>query len=201
MTKSTFGLGTTVCNILWGQTLLIASAKSFTLKGFKSQIFSRSNLFFGEPTNGLLFFSLWPKYFRLKHKSLMTVWLNGWVLVYMQSLKSFIFFWFNSFWIWQPLIGIACTCKIGQPDSNCSFNTIHCSWNLTTFFSYTSHAHAMTGLYFCSFFKYYPKFVEWILYWLRFSAFSSDDTVFTSWKIMVLQMLNPSWFIVALLFL
>ena len=36
LTKSTFGLGTAVCNILLGETLLRASAKSFILNGFKS---------------------------------------------------------------------------------------------------------------------------------------------------------------------
>ena len=33
LTKSTFGLGNAVCNILWGETLLIAAAKSFILNG------------------------------------------------------------------------------------------------------------------------------------------------------------------------
>ena len=57
-TKSSFGVGTGVCNIIWGETLLIASAKSFINNGFKSQFFRGSNLFFGEATKGLFFSSL-----------------------------------------------------------------------------------------------------------------------------------------------
>ena len=56
--KSTFGLGTAACNILLGETLWIASAKSFILNGFKSQFFSGSNLFFSEATNSVFFSSL-----------------------------------------------------------------------------------------------------------------------------------------------
>ena len=56
LTKSTFGLGTAVCNILWGETLLLASAKPIILYSFESQFFSRSNLVFGEAFNGLFFF-------------------------------------------------------------------------------------------------------------------------------------------------
>ena len=112
----------------------------------------------------------------------------------------FFLFRFNSFSIWQSFIGIACTGEIGQTDSNCSFNTIHCSCNMVTCFSHTSHTSAVAGPYFCCLFKYDLKFVEWVLYWLRFSIFSSGDTVFTSWKIMVLQRLKPFWFIVTVCF-
>ena len=84
---------------------------------------------------------------------------------------------FNSFSIWQPLIGIACTGGISKTNSNCSFNRIHCSCYMVTCFSHTSHKSAMAGSYFCYLFKYYPRLVEWILYWLRFSTFSSDDNI------------------------
>ena len=60
------------------------------------------------------------------------------------------------------------------------FNTIHCSCNMLTSFSHTDHTRATTVPYFCYLFQYYPKFVEWVLYLLRFSTFSFDDTVFTS---------------------
>ena len=103
LTKSTFGLGTAECNTLRGETLLIASAKSYILNGFKLQFFSGSNLFFGEASNGFPFF--------LSGQNLL-----DWNLNHL----SFLVFWFYD------------------------------------------------RSFFCYLFKYYPKFVEWILSWLKF---------------------------------
>ena len=88
LTKSTFDWDITVCNILWGESLLIASAKSFMLNGFSV-----------DQTSFSVKLLLWPKSLRLKS-------------------KSFIFFGSIVFWFWQPHIGIACIDRIGQTDSN-----------------------------------------------------------------------------------
>ena len=52
LTKSTFDLGTALCNILSEKTLLIASVKSFILLSSFIQFFSGSTIFFGDSTNG-----------------------------------------------------------------------------------------------------------------------------------------------------
>ena len=126
------------------------------------------------------FFSIWSKSSRLKS-------------------KSFTFFGSIAF----HLAATHWNCLRRRDWSNqfeLRFKTIHCSCNMLTSFSHTDHTREMTVPYFCYLFQYYPKFVEWVLYWLRFSPFSSDDTVFTSWKVMVLQRLKPSWFIVTICF-
>ena len=55
LTKCTFGFGSAVSNIISGETLSIASAKSFIINDFKSQFFSGSNLFFDEAANVFFF--------------------------------------------------------------------------------------------------------------------------------------------------
>ena len=175
-------LGYRLCNILCGETFLITSAESFILNGFESQFLSGSSFVFGEATS--LFFSLSGQHFL------------DWNLNLLFLLVQYFFSLAATHWI-----DIACTSGIGQTDSNCSFNTIHCSCNMVTYFSHTSHKRTIASPYFCCLFKYYSKFVERILYWLRFFTFYSDDVVFTSWKIMLLQRLKPSWFIVTVCFI
>ena len=129
------------------------------------------------------FFPLWPKSSRMKS-------------------KSFIFFGSIVFRFGSPSLALLVqTGGICQTNSNYNFSRRYwrCN-NMVTCFSHTSHTCSMTGPYFCCLFNYYPKLVEWILYWLRFFIFSSDDTVFTSWEIVVLQMLKLSWSAVTVCF-
>ena len=104
-----------------------------------------------------LFFFLWPKSPRLKS-------------------KSFIFFVSIVFWFCNHSLALLVQAELVRT------NRLE-----LTYFSHTSHTRAVAGPYFCCLFKYYPMFVKRIFYWLRFSAFSSNDTLFSSWKIMVLQ--------------
>ena len=146
------------------------------LNGFKSQFFSGLNLFFSESTNGL-FFPLCPRSSRLKSKS----------FIFFSSIVSR----FGSLSL-ELLVQAA-----GKTDLNCSFNAIHCSCNMITCFSHTSHIRAMADLLS---FQVLSKCLEKNLCWLGFSNFSSGDTIFTSWKITILQSLKPFWFIIAICF-
>ena len=171
LTKYTFGLGTAVCNILWGETLLIASAKSFILNGFKSQFFSGSNHFFGEATNGLFFFlSFSVQYF-------FDLGSTHWHCLYRQN-------WSNPF------------------EMKLQHNTfqVQHGYMFLPYQPYTCNGRSLFLLYFQVLSKVCG--IDPLLTEISFidPSFSLDDTVFTSWKIMALQRLKPSWFIATVCF-
>ena len=100
--------------------------------------------------------------------------------IFTTKVHVFNFHGLNVLVVSKPLICCTGTRRIIQSFSHCCFNSIHSSRNMVTRLAHASHACTMTISNFTRFFHNSQKFMIYLVYSLRLSTFSFENSLFTS---------------------